>query len=124
METCTIETGLLKKKPCGHPAVTHCANCEQPLCAQHALPELSAAGKKTGKFLCKECQAASREIAKTEAQHPPAAPKKPAGAPPPAAKAPAAPAAKPAPGAKPAPAEAKPAEKKDDGGIDFTPTKK
>ncbi len=118
MDTCTIETGLLKKKPCGHPAATHCANCEQPLCAQHAIPELSAAGKKTGKFLCKECQAAGREIAKSEALHPSAAPKKPAGAPQPAAKAPA------APGAKPAPAESKPAEKKDDGGIDFTPTKK
>ena len=37
METCTVETGLLKKKPCGHNAVTHCANCEQPLCKQHVV---------------------------------------------------------------------------------------
>lgn len=116
MDTCTIEVGLLKKKPCGHPAATHCANCEQPLCSQHALPELSAAGKKTGKFLCKECQAAGRAIAKSEAAHSPAPAKKPAGAPQPPGAVPAAPAK--------APAESKPAEKKDDGGIDFTPTKK
>ena len=32
METCTVETGLLRKKPCGQPAVVKCANCERPLC--------------------------------------------------------------------------------------------
>jgi hypothetical protein len=66
METCTIETGLLRKKPCGQAAVTHCATCEQPLCAQHALPQLSA-GKKTGKFLCKECESADKDYAKNQA---------------------------------------------------------
>jgi hypothetical protein len=126
METCTIETGLLKKKPCAHPAVTHCSNCEQPLCIDHAVPELSAAGKKTGKFMCKECMVATKEhdkaIAALARKEPPkaaaGAAAKPAAAP--AAAKPAAPAAaKPAaPGAAPA------APKKEEdslGGIDFTP---
>ena len=52
METCTIETGLFKKKPCGATAVTHCKNCEQPLCSKHATPQMSD-GKKI--FLCEEC---------------------------------------------------------------------
>ena len=39
METCTVETGLLKKKPCGQTAVTHCATCEQPLCKQHVVAQ-------------------------------------------------------------------------------------
>jgi len=123
MDTCTVETGLLKKKPCGQPAATHCMNCEQALCSQHALPELTATGKHSGKFLCKQCQAALREIAKSTTVQPGAPAKKPAAAPQPPANAPAAPAAKGAP-PKAAPAESKPAEKKDDGGIDFTPTKK
>ncbi|HVJ11611.1 MAG TPA: hypothetical protein VNC62_08580, partial [Burkholderiales bacterium] len=59
METCTVETGLLKKKPCGNNAVTHCANCEQPLCKQHAVPQ-----KPAGKFMCKECDAARRDFEK------------------------------------------------------------
>jgi len=52
METCTIETGLFKKKPCGATAVTRCKNCEQPLCSKHAVAQLGA-GKKI--FLCEEC---------------------------------------------------------------------
>lgn len=124
METCTIETGLLKKKPCAHPAVTHCSNCEQPLCIDHALPELSGAGKKTGKFMCKECMVATREhdkaIAALARKEPPKAPAAPAAKPTGPAAAPAA--AKPAaPGAAPA------APKKEEdslGGIDFTPADK
>ena len=106
METCTVETGLLKKKPCGHNAVTHCANCEQPLCRQHAVAQKTA-----GKFMCKECEAARRDFEKNT----PPAPVKVAAAPvPEAAKAPA---AKEAP--KPAPAAAK----VDDGGaLEFTPS--
>ena len=61
MDTCTIETGLLRKKPCGHPAVTKCLNCEQPLCLQHAEPQLTDTGKKSGKFLCHECAKAMKE---------------------------------------------------------------
>jgi hypothetical protein len=113
MDTCTVETGLLRKKPCGHPAVTHCANCEQPLCAQHAVAELTETGQKSGKFLCQQCEAARRDIAKS-------------APPPPLAKKPVAP-AKGAPSkdaaVKEAPAESKPASS-DDGGIDFTPSKK
>ncbi|MGH8692481.1 MAG: hypothetical protein ACREUS_15775 [Burkholderiales bacterium] len=116
MDTCTVETGLLRKKPCGQAAATHCMNCEQALCAQHALPELTATGKHSGKFLCKQCQAALRDIAKSTTLQPAAPAKKPA---PPAQDAP----AKAAPG-KEAPAESKPAAGKDEGGIDFTPTKK
>ena len=106
METCTVETGLLKKKPCGSNAVTHCANCEQPLCKQHAVAQKTA-----GKFMCKECDAARRDFEKNT----PPAPVKVAAAPAPdAAKAPA---AKEAP--KPAPAAAK----VDDGGaLEFTPS--
>ncbi len=114
MDPCTVETGLLRKKPCGHPAVTHCANCEQPICSQHAIAQLTEKGQKSGKFLCKECHAAQRDIAK----HAPPPAQAPAPAKKPAEPAKAAP-AKEAP-AKEAPAEHKPA---DDGGIDFTPSK-
>jgi hypothetical protein len=121
MDHCTVETGLLRKSACGKNAVTHCANCEQALCAEHAVPQLNEAGKKSGKFMCKECHEAKREFDKTMAKQAKekditGSLKKPAA---PAHAAPAAPAA-----AKPAPAAAKPAEKKDEGGIDFTPTKK
>lgn len=115
MDHCTVETGLLRKKPCGHAAVTHCVNCEQSLCAQHAVPQLTETGKKTGKFLCKECEAALRDIAKSA---PPAQPAKKPDAP--AKDASAKDAAKDA-AAKQAPAENKPADSHD-GGIDFTPS--
>ena len=116
MDPCTIETGLLRKKPCGHAGVTQCLNCERALCAQHAVAQLTDTGKKSGKFLCPECAAAWKDIAKNTS---PAAPSKPAAAP---AKAPAAAEAKPAP-AKPA--EAKPAPPEEDSGsIDFTPSEK
>lgn len=105
MEQCTVETGLLRKKACGQAAVTHCANCEQALCAKHAVPELTQAGKKSGKFLCKDCYDARRDYAKTLAKMP--QPEKPA-----------APVKEAAP--KPGAAAPKPA---DDGGIDFTPGK-
>jgi len=65
MDTCTIETGLFRKKPCGHNAVARCLNCDQPLCIDHAVAQLSEAGKKTGKFLCKECADAAKEQAKS-----------------------------------------------------------
>src|SRR3954470_8787375 len=64
MEHCTVETGLLRKKPCGQAAVVKCANCERPLCSQHALPQLNEAGHKTGAFLCKECDVAARDYEK------------------------------------------------------------
>jgi hypothetical protein len=114
MDTCTVETGLLRRKPCGHAAVTHCLNCEQPLCSQHAVAQHTETGAKSGKFMCKECDAARAEIAKL----PPTSAKKPVA---PAKEAPAKDAAAKHPAAKEAPAEHKPA---DDGGIDFTPTKK
>src|SRR5436190_6488791 len=109
MDTCTIEVGLLKKKPCGQNAVTKCANCEQPLCAKHATAMMSG-GKKT--MLCAECAKAWKdmgEVPSTSAAAPAA--KKPAEAP--KAAAPAhAPAPKPAAAApKPAPAAPKPALK-------------
>lgn len=110
MDPCTVETGLLRKKPCGHPAVTHCANCEQPLCAEHAVVQHTETGQKSGKFLCQECEAARRDIAKSTAPPPPA--KKPVA---PTKGAPAKDAA-----GKDAPAEGK-AATSNDGGIDFTP---
>jgi hypothetical protein len=117
METCTVETGLLKKKPCGSNGVTHCANCEQPLCRQHAVAQKTA-----GKFMCKECDAARKEFEK----NPPPAPavKKPAEAPKPAPAATAANAA--ATPAKPgAPKEAPAAATVDHGdALEFTPSKK
>jgi hypothetical protein len=127
MEQCTVETGLLKKKPCGQNAVAKCANCEQPLCTKHAIPQMSA-GKKA--FLCPECAKAWKQQEKTmgglpdtpAAMLPPGA-KKPAEAPKPAA------AAKPAPAAA-KPAAAKPAEKKPEppvehsGPLEFTPEPK
>ena len=106
METCTVETGLLKKKPCGSNAVTHCANCEQPLCKQHAVAQ-----KPAGKFMCKECDAARRDFEKNTPPTPvkvAAAPVSPSPKNPPAKEAP-----------KPAPAAAK----VDDGGaLEFTPS--
>jgi len=122
MDVCTIETGLLRKKPCGHAAVTRCLNCEQPLCGQHAVPELTEGGKRSGKFLCQECAAAAKahdkgvaaaERVKQDKKM--AAMQKAAvetaKAPPPAPKKPAAPAGAPAakeesPAAKPAEPEA------------------
>ena len=67
METCTFESGLLRKKPCGHAAVARCVNCEQPLCVQHALAQLTEAGNKSGKFMCQECVAALKDHAKSMA---------------------------------------------------------
>ena len=117
-ETCTVETGLLKKHACGAPAATKCANCEQPLCAKHAAPKMSA-GKKL--FLCPECAKAWKQIgdlpepaAAPAEKNPPAAPAKP-------------PAPKPAAAPKPAPA---PAAKKPEpavehsGALEFTPGNK
>ena len=127
MDICQVETGLLKKKPCGQAGVTHCLNCEQALCSKHAVAQLNEGGHKTGKFMCKECSAAQKEAAKImPASPPPAAAKKPdAPAPKPAAPAPAA--AKTAAPAAPA-APAKPEPKKpdmdDSGPLEFTPTKK
>jgi hypothetical protein len=65
MDTCTVESGLFKKKPCGKVAVTRCVNCEQALCAQHVVPQLTETGKKSGKFLCHDCEVALREHKKT-----------------------------------------------------------
>ncbi len=131
METCTVETGLLRKAPCGGNAVAKCLNCEQSLCTKHAVAQLSATGKKTGTYLCPQCHAAQRDIAKTEAKasgapKAVAAPPKPAAPAAPAAVKPAAPAAaKPAAGAPKPPAEKpKPLEENTDGSIDFTPSKK
>ena len=117
METCTIETGLLRKKPCGQPSVTHCVNCEQALCSQHAVAQHSEAGQKTGKFLCKECDAAWREQAKSVAKVAKSAPpaKKPAE---PAKAAPPKPAPPKEAPAKEAPAEPKPKDG-GSGGLDF-----
>lgn len=101
MEICNVETGLLKKKPCGETAVTHCVNCEQPLCAKHAVSQMSS-GKKI--FLCQQCAKAWKQSEKTVG----ALPSTPAAAKPAAAPAPkpaaAAPAPKPAPAPAPKPA--------------------
>lgn len=107
METCTVETGLLKKKPCAHPAVAHCANCEQPLCKDHAVAQAQK-----GTFMCKECHAARRAFEKNvgplESQAKPA-PKKAEAPKPEESK----------------PETKKPEEKKPgDGGLDFEPSKK
>ena len=118
MDHCTVETGLLRKKPCGNAAVAKCASCEQPLCVQHASAQLNSLGKKTGTFLCPECAEAHRQHEKAVAagaKH--AEAKRAAGIP---KSAPA-----PAPGTttKDAPAAAKPAEDapKESSVIDFTP---
>ena len=132
MEACTVETGLLKKKPCGEPAVTKCGNCEQPLCKKHAIPQTSAGQRKPGGFLCPECakawkaqEKAMGPIEGTPASAPGAA-KKPAEQPKAAAPAAKAPAAKPAAAApKPAPAQKKPEPPAEDSGpLEFTPSKK
>jgi hypothetical protein len=119
MDVCTVETGLLKKKPCGEPAVTKCGNCEQPLCKKHAVPQASAGQRKPGGFLCPECakawkaqEKAMGPIEGTPASAPGA--KKPAEQP----KAPAA-------AAKPAPAEKKPEPPVEHSGpLEFTPEPK
>jgi hypothetical protein len=109
METCIVETGLLRKKPCGHAAITKCANCEAPLCAQHAIPQMSAAQKKTGAFMCKDCDDARRQfeknqasVAKQQKEKQTAEMMKSMANPPPPKPKPAAPAAAPAKGAPPA----------------------
>lgn len=102
-DSCTVEVGLLRKHPCGQAAVAKCANCEQPLCTKHAIAQVSA-GRKTGKFLCAQCNAAAKLYDQTE----PAAPAA-ATAPKPAttAQGPAAAPKPAAPAAKAAPAEKK-----------------
>lgn len=114
-DTCTVEIGLLKKHPCGLPAATKCANCEQPLCAKHAAPKMSA-GKKL--FLCPECAKAWKQI--DDIPKPgPATATKPAEPPKPPAAAP-----KPAAVPKPAPAEKKPEPAVEhSGALEFTPGK-
>ncbi len=121
MDPCTVETGLLRKKPCGHASVAKCANCERPLCGEHAIAQLNEARKKTGTFICKECDVAQREYDKRMGT----APSKPAAAPPPAAKKPAEPAKAPA-AAKAAPAEkkAEPPPVEHSGSLEFTPEPK
>jgi hypothetical protein len=140
MDTCAVEVGLLKKKPCGQAAAAKCANCEMALCGKHAVAQLNERKMKTGKFMCPECDKAQRAYDKSmgdapsapaaatpQAKGAPAAPAaKPAA---PAAKAPAAPAAKtPAPPAKaPAGKEQPPAAKPHDDAddpLEFNPTKK
>jgi hypothetical protein len=67
MNTCMIETGLLRKKPCGHVAIAKCLNCDQPLCIEHAVAQLSEAGHRTGKFMCQVCVVAAKDHAKSMA---------------------------------------------------------
>ncbi len=67
MNTCTVETGLLRKHLCGHAAVARCLNCDQPLCVEHAVAQLSEAGHKTGKHMCPQCTVAAKEHAKSMA---------------------------------------------------------
>ena len=121
MDPCTVETGLLRKKPCGHAAVTQCLNCERPLCTQHAIAEKTASGRKSGKFLCKECHAAWKDISDEPIAVPVVKPAAPAKEAPAATAAPKAAEAKPA---EPKPAETPPAKPADSGMIEFTPTKK
>jgi hypothetical protein len=123
MDTCSIEVGLLKKKPCGQNAVTKCANCEQPLCAKHATAMMSG-GKKT--MLCGECAKAWKDMGEVPAT-PAAAPKPAAAAPAPKAAhapapKPAAVAAKAAPAAPAPAAAAKPAAGKPGLALDQTGT--
>jgi len=130
MATCTIETGLLRKKPCGNTAVAKCLSCEQALCSQHAVAQLNSLGKKTGTFLCPQCIEAHKQHEKAVAagaKHveakrqagfaKTAAGEMTSGTPQPAKK-PAAP-----PPAAPQQAEKKPAEEapKESGSIEFTP---
>src|SRR5881409_1130008 len=118
MDVCTVETGLLKKKPCGEPAVTKCGNCEQPLCKKHAVPQASAGQRKPGGFLCPECAKAWK--AQEKAMGPIGASPAPAPA---AAKKPAEQAKAPAAAAKTAPAEKKsePPPVEHSGPLEFTP---
>jgi hypothetical protein len=130
MDTCALEVGLLKKKPCGSAAVAKCANCEMALCAKHAVKQ------KNAKFMCDECSKAQRAYEKNVGDSAPATAAPPKAAAPaakpgaPAAK-PAAPAAKPAAPAPKAPAVApsQPAGKQEfkldeTGPLEFTPEKK
>jgi hypothetical protein len=112
MDTCTVETGLLSKKPCGQPAVTHCANCEQALCTKHAVAQVTPAGKRTGKFMCKECYASWLQYEKSKPEPAPAK-----GSAPAAAKAKEEP-------KKEEPKKEEPKKKDDDAPLEFTPTKK
>ena len=125
METCTIETGLLRKKPCGHAAVAKCLNCEQPLCLEHAVAQLSEAGKKSGKFMCQECVDAVKDYAKSTAAAARTQQEKKIAAVEKRMKAEAAasaPAKTPAAPSPPAPAPAAPAEKpKEPDALEFTP---
>jgi hypothetical protein len=131
--TCSVEVGLLRKKPCGHAAVAECDNCQQPLCTEHAVAQLTDSGKRSGKFLCKECTAAQKEqekslaaVARSQEEKKKAAFAKAAleSVANPGAKKPVAPAHAPGAPAAPATPAAKPAEVEDLGAIEFTPKEK
>ncbi|MGH8764182.1 MAG: hypothetical protein ACRET8_00540 [Burkholderiales bacterium] len=62
-----IEGGLFRKKPCGHAAIAKCINCEQPLCLEHAIAQLTEGGSRTGKFMCQGCVDALKDHAKSMA---------------------------------------------------------
>ena len=126
MDTCSVETGLLRKKPCGNRAVAHCLNCEQPLCGEHAVPQLADSGQRTGKFMCKECIAALKSSEKGIAAAAKAQEKKKDAelykAALDATKAPPAPPKKPAAPAAAAPKEPEPAAKPEEShALEFTP---
>ena len=138
-EPCTVESGLFKKTPCGQASVAKCATCERPLCSTHAVAQLSAAQKKTGVFMCKECDTAKKDYDKTEARQAekkkqaemmkslanPAPPRKPGSPPPAPPGAPAAHAAKPAmPAAAAKAAPPPPPKPADDAPLEFTPAPK
>jgi hypothetical protein len=128
METCAVEVGLIKKKPCGQAAPVKCANCEMALCGKHAIAQLDARRLKTGKVMCPECDKAQRAYDKSMGEAPAAptpAAKPPAGAPAAKPAAPAAPAAAAKAGAAPAKPAApeKPHDSADDP-LEFKPTKK
>jgi hypothetical protein len=133
METCSIEVGLLRKKPCGNPAVAKCMSCEQPLCGQHAVAQLNSLGKKTGTFLCPECVAAHKQHEKTtaagvrhveakrQASFAKSAAAEIAAGGPTLAKKPATPPPSPQQPPQPAQEKAKEEAPKEAGGIEFTP---
>lgn len=120
MDACAVEVGLLKKHPCAGNAIAKCANCEMALCAKHAVPQLSATKQRTGKFMCAECDKATKAADKAMARAPQhAAPKaapKPAGSTPPVTPAKA--------GAAQAGAQSPPKKDSADEALEFKPTKK
>jgi hypothetical protein len=59
MATCTAQKGFFTLRGCPNPAVSNCASCGKPTCAEHLSPA-------TGFTMCLDCAARQQQGAPTD----------------------------------------------------------